>query len=353
MRRPILTAAAPACLLLGLTPVSAVADVAPAGNANAAAARVSDVAGISNSRATANDSSANAKAAVISLGDKPALGTGGAQNTEGESGGALIDTGKTLPVQARVAPWKASAKGAKGSARRSSRASAALAEVEVPDTAKVGLLTSDAAAEHTNAKSHGKSSSNAADISLGGNSAEHTNAKSHGKSSSNAADILLGGTTRLVLLHSEVDETAKGHAYLVGVNGTEIGTDEQFKNCALDASGVLSLSCLTASGGVANGVTSGQAEVLGVETVLGLNPVGAFTSAGTMAIGTSILESVGAAVPVAEAPRAAAAPAPPPAGSSVSLPRTGVAAASLAASALAALLTGLVLRLFGRRRATA
>jgi hypothetical protein len=304
--------------------VSAVADVAPAGNANAAAARVSDVAGVSTSRATANDSSANAKAAVISLGDQPVLGTGGAQHTEGESGGALLDTGKT-PVQARVAPWKVSAKGAKGSARRSSRASAALAEVEVPATAKVGVLTSDAAAEHTDAKSTGKSTANAADISA-------------------------GDTTRLVLLHSEVDETAKGHSYLVGLNGTEIGTDEQFKNCALDASGVLSLSCLTVSGGVANGVTSGEAEVLGVKTALGLDPVSAFATAGTTATGTpSILESVAAAVPVPEAPRAAAAPAPP-AGSSVSLPRTGVAAASLAASALAALLMGLVLRLIGRRR---
>jgi len=327
MRRPILTAAAPACLLLGLTPVSAAADVAPAGNATAAAARVSDVAGISSSRATANDSSATARADVISLGDKPVLGTGGAQNTEGETGGALLDTGKTLPAQARVAPWKASAKGAKGSPNRSSRASAALAEVEVPDTAKVGLLTSDAAAEHTNAKSSGKSSSNAADISV-------------------------GNTTRLVLLHSEVDDSAKGHSYLVGLNGTEIGTDEQFKSCALDASGVLSLSCLTASGGVADGVTSGKAEVLGVETVLGLNPVSAFTTAGTTATGTDIFESVAAAIPAAEAPRAAAAPTPP-ATSSVSLPRTGVAAASMAASALAAVLMGLALRLFGRRRATA
>ena len=324
MRRPILTAAAPACLLLGLTPVSASADVAPAGNASAAAARVSDVAGISNSRATANDSSATAEATVISLGDKPVLGTGGAQNTEGETGGALVDTGKT-PVQARVAPWKASSKGRKGSTNRSSRASAALAEVEVPDTAKVGLLTSDAAAEHTNTKSHGKSSSNAADISV-------------------------GDTTRLVLLHSEVDETAKGHSYLVGLNGTEIGTDEQFKSCALDASGVLSLSCLTTSGGVADGITSGEAEVLGVETVLGLNPVSAFTAAGTTATGTNILESVAAAVPAVEAPRAAAAPAPAPA---VSLPRTGAAAASMAASALAAVLMGLGLRRLGRRRATA
>jgi hypothetical protein len=305
--------------------VSAVADVAPAGNANAAAARVSDAAGISTSRATANDSTATAKAAVISLGDQPVLGTGGAQNTEGESGGALLDTGATLPARARVATWKASAKGGQSSARRSSRASAALAEVEVPDTAKVGVLTSDAAAEHTDARSTAKSTSNAADISA-------------------------GDTTRLVLLHSEVDENAKGHTYLVGLNGAEIGTDEQFKNCALDVSGVLSLSCLRVSGGVADGVTSGEAEVLGVETVLGLNPVNAFTTAGTAGTGMpSILESVAAAVPV-EAPRAAAAP---PVGSSVSLPRTGVAAASLAASGLAGLLMGLFLRLIGRRRPTA
>jgi hypothetical protein len=299
--------------------------VAPAGNASAAAARVSDRAGVSTSRATAGNSSADAEAAVIALNNKPLLGTGGAQSTEGETGGAVLDTGDTLPARALVAPWKASAKGKKDSPKRSSRASAALAEVEVPATAKVGVLTSDAAAEHTDAKSTGKSTSNAADISA-------------------------GDTTRLVLLHSEVDETAKGHSYLVGLNGTEIGTDEQFKNCALDASGVLSLSCLTVSGGVANGVTSGEAEVLGVKTALGINPVSAFATAGTTATGTpSILESVAAAVPVPEAPRAAAAPAPP-AGSAVSLARTGVAAASLAASALAGLLMGLVLRLIGRRR---
>jgi LPXTG-motif cell wall-anchored protein len=53
---------------------------------------------------------------------------------------------------------------------------------------------------------------------------------------------------------------------------------------------------------------------------------------------------VAAAVPAAEAPRAAAA-AP-----TAELPRTGVAAASLAASGLAGLLTGLIMRLFGRRR---
>jgi len=326
MRRPILAAAAPACLLLGFTPMAAAADVAPPGAAHATAARVSDLVRLSDSQAKAGDSTSGAEAAVISVNKEPVLGTGGRQETEGENKGALADTGATtLPARVRVAPWKASATGKKGSPNRSSRASAALADVEVKDTAKAGVLTSDAAAEHTDMRSTGKSVSNAADISAG--------------------DI------RLVLLHSEVDEMAKGHSYLVGLNGTEIGSDEQFKNCALDASGVLSLSCLKVSGGVANGVTTGEAEVLGVSTALGLNPVGAFTAAGTAGAGTpSILESVAAAVPT-ETPRgAAAAPAINPV---MSLPRTGINVASLAASALGGMLIGLGLWLSSRRRATA
>ena len=325
MRRQVLSAAAPACLLLGLTPLSAAADVAPPGAAHATAARVSDLVSVSDSQAKAGDSNGEAQAAVISLNKKPILGTGATQGSEGQNDGNLIDTGaSTLPARARVAPWKTSAKGKKGSPGRSSHASAALADAEVKDTAKAGILTSDATAEHTDTKSTGKSVSDAADLSAG--------------------DI------RLVLLHSEVDETAKGHSYLVGLNGTEIGTDQQFKNCALDATGVLSLSCLTVSGGVANGVTSGGAQVAGVTTSLPLSPVAAFTTAGTAATGTpSILESVAAAVP-AETPRAAAAaPAPNPA---VSLPRTGTEVASLAASAFGALLMGLGLKKLSRRRAT-
>jgi len=328
MRRPILTAAAPACLLLGLTPVAAAADVAPPGAAHATAARVSDLVRLSDTQAKAGDSTSGAEAAVISVNKEPVLGTGGRQETEGENDGALLDTGATtLPARVRVAPWKASAEGRKGSPSRSSRASAALADVEVKDTAKAGVLTSDAAAYHTDMKSTGKSISNAADVSV-------------------------GDTLRLVLLHSEVDETAKGHSYLVGLNGTEIGTDEQFKKCALDASGVLSLSCLTVSGGVANGVTTGEAEVLGVNTALGLNPVSAFTTTGSAAAGTpSLLESVAAAVPVTEAPRAAAAA--PAANPVVSLPRTGMNVASVAAAALGGTLIGLGLWLMSRRRATA
>jgi len=54
MRRSMLSAAAPACLLIGLTPVAASADAAPPGSATAAAAQVSNLVGISSTGATAD-----------------------------------------------------------------------------------------------------------------------------------------------------------------------------------------------------------------------------------------------------------------------------------------------------------
>lgn len=331
MRRTILSAAAPACLLVGLTPVSAGADVAPEAKATATAARLSDQVAISNSEAKADGSTSEAKASVISIGGKPVPagtesggGTGGSESGEGENKGALIDTVDKSPVRVQVAPWKARATGSKETDTRSSSASAALATVEVPDHAKVKLLTSEATAEHTNTQSTGKSTSDAADISA--------------------------GDVHLVLLHSEVDSSAKGDSYLVNLNGTKIGTREQLGQlCALDLSGVAAVSCLTASGGSANGITSGAAEVLGVQSPLPFNPASAFATTGTAGTGTqpSILESVAAAVPSVEAPRAAAAPQPS------ELPRTGAAVGGLAATGLTGLLTGFALRLLGRRRATA
>jgi hypothetical protein len=343
MRRSILSAAAPACLLIGLTPVAATADVAPPGSATATAARVSDLVEVSRSAATADQSKSDAQAAVISLQGKPALGTGGSQSGEGENNGALLDTGPGQAPQVRVAPWKAKASGSKG-AKRSSSAEAALARVDVPaqtnpgnefapvatENIRIGVLTSEA-------------------------NAEHTPEKSTGTSTSNAADIAVGNTLRLVLLHSAVESGAKGNSYLVGLNGTKIGTQEQLNEvCSLDVSGVAALSCLTASGGTANGITTGAAEVLGVSTALGLNPASAFATTGTAATGTlppSILESVAAAVPAAEAPRAAEVVTST--ATETALPRTGVAVASLAVSAVAGLLMGLILRLLGRRRLAA
>jgi hypothetical protein len=331
MRRTILSAAAPACLLIGFTPVAATADVAPPGNATATAAQVSNLAGISSTGASADQNKAGAQAAVLKIGGQPALGTGGAQTQEGESGGALLDTGTSLPAHVQVAPWHTAAQGSSSSAHRSSRASAALARVEVPNVIKAGVLASDS-------------------------KADHASLQSTALSTSDGVDLALLDSVRLVLLHSEVGSSGKGHSYLLGLNGTQIGTDDQLgKGCALDASGVASLACLTASGGVAGNVTSGAAEVLGVKTALGLDPVTAFTTAATSGSGSlppAILPAVAnAALPAVDTSRAVS-PAVATTGTPA-LPRTGVAALSMAASALAALLSGLVLRLFGRRRVAA
>lgn len=330
MRRHVLSATAPACLLLGLTPLSAGAAVAPPSHADAAAARVSNLVAVSTTGATADHAKSDAQAAVVSVQGKPVHGTGGTQSGEGETGGALVDTGSAQAPRVKVAPWTASAKGSKDSGKRESRASAAAAEVEVPETIKAGVLTSDSQANHQDQKSTGSSTTNAADISL-------------------------SDKTRLVVLHSEVDSNANGHSYLVGLSGNEIGTEESIgETCTLDAAGVAAVSCLTASGGVAGGITSGMAEVLGVQTAAGLDLLSAFRTTASTATGSiepppTILDQV-AAAPAIETPRAAAQAAGSPA---AELPRTGVAAASLAVTGLTGLLSGLALRRFGRRRKTA
>ena len=211
MRRSMLLAAAPACLLIGLTPVAAAADAAPAGTATATAAQVTNLVGISTTGATADSNTAGAQAAVINLGGQPLLGTGGAQTSEGESGGALLDTGTAVPAHVQLAPWHAAAKGSPSSAHRSSSASAALARAEAPGVAKLGVLTADSQADHQTAQSTALSTSNAVDLSL--------------------ADV-----ANIVLLHSEAGASGTGHSYLVGLNGTELGTDDQLgPSCALDA----------------------------------------------------------------------------------------------------------------------
>src|SRR5581483_8828796 len=309
------------------TPVAAAAEPAPVGQATATAAQVSSIVSLSSTGARADQSAAEAKAAVISVGGQPVLGTGGSQQSEGDAGGALLDTGDKAPARLQVAPWHATAKGTASSAHRSSHGEAALARLDVPGAAKVGLLTSDS-------------------------QADHTTDRSTGTSVSDGVNLTLLDTLHVVLLHSEVSSVGKGHSFLLNLNGTEIGTDDQLGKsplCSLNTD-LAQLTCLTASGGVGNsGLTSGAAEVAGVNTALGLlNPAAAFATAASSGPGStppSILPAVAvAAAPAAETTRAVPATAP------AALPRTGVALASALASGLAALVGGLGLRLFGRRR---
>lgn len=330
MRRTTVLKALPACLaVLALAPVAARADVIPAppGRAEGVAAQVGSLLDVSKTGATADSGAPSADASVVRLGGEPLLGLGGSQQGDGSSAGSLLDTGASLPARIELGPWQASADGTH-TATRHARGSAAVARAGVPDVVGAAVLASDSEATHTDQRSSGTAVTDGVRL--------------------NALDI-----ARLVLLHSEARSDGQGHSYLVGLNGTELGTDEQLGAsplCALDAAGLASLSCLTASGG--NGAEDAVAQVLGVtpalEALAALDPVAAFTTSATSGAGTPAA-AAGLPAVEGEAVRAVAAEAAAPAATAQpasALPRTGAAVASLAAIALALLLIGFALRRF-------
>src|SRR5690349_8971572 len=111
MRRSTLFVVAPACAVLTFAPLAARADFTPAppSKASAVAAQVGSLVDISKTDAAANRDSADSRASVLRLGGQTLFGLGGEQKGEGESGGALVDTGTQLPAHVELAPWKAAA----------------------------------------------------------------------------------------------------------------------------------------------------------------------------------------------------------------------------------------------------
>ena len=274
---------------------------------------------------------------MVRLTEQPLLGLGGSQQGDGQSGGSLLDTQSSLPARVQVAPWQASASGT-GTSTRQANSSAAAARADVPDIAQAGVLTSDSQATHTDQKSSGTAITEGFQLGI--------------------LDAI-----RLVLLHSEVSSEGGGHSYLVGLNGTEIGTDDQLGAsplCALDAPGLLSLSCLSASGGdsgAAGGVVDAASQVLEITPAIDIlsiiDPVAAFTSSATAGTGepAAAVAPESNATQAAEASRATAPAAAAADTGTATLPRTGATIASVAAGAVMLLLLGLALRRF-RRPAT-
>jgi hypothetical protein len=340
-RRPILLTTITACVAvfwLASPPAQAnrlVPVPAPPATASGVAAQVGSLVDVSRTGATADTGTASSEASVIRITEQPVLGLGGTQQGDGQTGGALLDTESTLPARVQVAPWAASASGT-GTPTRQGKSSAAVARADVPDIAHAGVLTSDSEATHTDQQSTGTATTDGFQLGI--------------------LDAI-----RLVLLHSEVSSEGGGSSYLVGLNGMEIGSDEQLGAsplCALSAPGLLSLSCLTASGGSGSTVTEAASQVAGITPALEvlsiIDPVAAFTASATAGTG----EPAAAAAPEAIAPQAAAvatetsrATAPDAVAGASALPRTGAAIASLAALASALLLFGVALRRFRLRPA--
>jgi hypothetical protein len=348
MRRHIALAALPACALLVVSPFTARAaeDVieipAPPASASAVALKLGSLLDISQTGAVAHDTNKDpkpeAEASVLRLNEQVLLGLGGSQEGVGSQGGALIDTGASNPIRLEVAPWATTVEQQNADTVHSN-GQAALAKANVANVVKAALLHSESDAVWTKGKSTGTAYSNGVELGI--------------------ADIL-----SVVLLHSEVNSEGGGNSYLVGLNGTEIGTDSQLGNselCSLDLS-LLALSCLQADGGGAT-LTPGTpreaaAEVAQVDPALDplkiIDPVDAIAASSSSGIGSEPIVSL----PAVETPPAPALPAAedsrsPDATAPAALPRTGATIAGSVVSGLVALLGGALLRRTGRRRTIA
>lgn len=333
--RRTLVASACGVGVLGLVPAVAHAEDAPPGSAEAVAVQVPGVISVSHTQATAGSGDASSTANVLELGGAvPDSRLGGSQQGEGTNSGNILDTGATPLGQVQVAPWEATAH--TGADQRSASGKAAVARVSVIDSSTAHL-----------------------DVLQSQSTATHTSTKSTGSSSTDGAVLTLGDALRIVLLHSEANSEGTGTSYLVGINGNNIGTSDQANGaCAINADPLLTLLCLTASGG--NGLAAASVADVGLGG-------GALT--GT-AFGTKASSAAAPAAPATTA-TAAAAPGAQPASPSVaaasptpalspetalgttsagSLPRTGGDVGREVAAGIALLVLGAAVSLLGRAR---
>jgi len=222
---------------------------APGGSAEAYALKLASILAISHTKANAGPGSASSTADPLELGGSnppdPHFGGSGGNNN-----GALFDTSPQAPAnQFRLAitPWSNN-----NSASSSQSTSSAMAQIlylslgdpSTSQSANLSVLQSKSDATWTPAQSTGSSSSDGAILNLGGGASK-------------------GGLT-VDLLHADANSSGSQSSYLVSINGNEIGSSSQVNGaCVINIPSLLSLSCVTATGGAG----SSAAEV--VHTVLG------------------------------------------------------------------------------------
>lgn len=318
---------------------------APAGSADAYAAKVGDIAAVSHTSASASGSGGSATADPLELGgsNPPSSQFGGTQSGDGTKSGSLFDTQSTPLGRLALTPWTASASSSGSGNSASGLADIVLLDLGDPSSqqsASLRVLQSRSDATWNSQESTGSSSSDGAILDVGGPSGL-------------AVDVL----------HSETSSSGAGSSYLLSVTGNQIGSSSQANGqCSLTLPSVLALECLTASGGTgANGVLTSTAGVVSAA----VGPTGSGLTAGliqaastsgkapaaapavTPAVSSPAASSP-AAAPAASAPAASAPAAAAPAASS-SLPFTGANIGLLVAAALALASAGAALVAASRR----
>jgi hypothetical protein len=259
---------------LGVFPGTASADVAPApppGSAEAYALLIDPLLAVGHTKATSGGSS-SATANGLEVNGDPLIDgtTGGTQNGAGHKNGALLDTGTTPLGQLQLTPWSAAVTSSDSGS--TSDADAALLRLIVgdPSVLQAAVLQSHS---HAQSDSSGSSSSSSSDGAV-----------------VNAGD----GALDVHVLHAESSSDSKGSSYLLDVNGNKVGTsDDANGSCAVSVPDVVSLSCLSATGGK-SGTTSSAASSVGTAT-LGSGQAGG-TVVGTQSSGQTATQGSGTPV---------------------------------------------------------
>lgn len=323
---------------------------APAGTADAYAAKVGGVAAVSHTSTSVSGSSGSATADPLELGGStpPSSHFGGTQTGSGHTSGSLFDTGTTPAGRLAVTPWSASVQSSGSGGSANALADIVLLDLGNPgsqQSASLRVLQSQSSSSWTSQASSGDSSSDGAILDLGGPSGL-------------AVDVL----------HSQASSSGAGSSYLLSVNGNQIGSSSQANGqCSLTLPSLLSLECLTASGGTSTN-SAGDTIVNSGGGVLAaaIGPSGSGLTAGLVQAAstsgkapasapavTPAVSSPASSQPAAVAPPAAApaqAPAAVTPAASSSLPFTGANIGLLLSAAAAMAGAGAGLVIVARRR---
>jgi LPXTG-motif cell wall-anchored protein len=292
--------------------------------------RLDPILQLSGTHAHSDENQGSSSADVVKvLGTAPLAGTSGRASGNSTTQGALVDTGATPVGRVKVAPWSTSA--ASTAAHRRAAAATAVASIVFVNnsTLFVDLLRSQSVADH-----------------------DSTTGTSTGSASSDGAVVGAGGLVTVGVLHSEASSEHGASSWLLGINETHLGTNEQLGSiCSLAIAPVASLACLDVVGGIGqnNGASILDGSVLNV-----LNP-GALqlnTTTGTSSNSTPIVDGTHTAPntngDVAPASRTIVRGA-----GAGRLPRTGAATVALAALGLLLTVAGLAVVMASRVRSFA
>ena len=239
---------------------------APAGEAESYGAKVGGLVALSHTRASATPAGESSTANPVELLGAAPAPLGGTQEGPGSKSGSIYDSGTTPIGRLAIAPWAVA-----NSSRSSGNRAAGLADILLVDLGTPGTAQSASLR-----------------VLQSTSEASWTPTASTGQGTTDGAILDVGGPSGLMVdvLHSQTNSSGAGSSYLVSINGTQIGTSGQTNgSCQLTLPSLLSLSCLTASGGT--GVIAGGTTVRSAASVLSATLGASGLSAGLLQTSSS------------------------------------------------------------------